>query len=147
MKLTWCGEVVQATWRNLNVNLLSLVQKIISFFESEEFNNVTAFETERGYEIIVGDSKRYKMGNDVSVTIEGKPDEFTINLTSTKKEKGPSIPLMLAQMIGAGYFALKELKSEEAMQKLEKEFKLKINSIIAQARQTQETAPQQDKSF
>ena len=61
----------------MNVNLSNLVKKIIQFFESKEFNSITAFETEMGYRVIAGDSKHYKMENVVSVTIEGKPDDFT----------------------------------------------------------------------
>ena len=138
---------MQTTLRGLNVNLSSLVQKIIQFFESEEFSNVTAFETERGYEIVAKDSKHYKMSNGASVTIEGRPDEFTVTMASTKKDKGPAIPLMLAHMFGGGYFALKEIHSDEAMRKLEEKFKMKMNSMIEQSQQTPETSPKNAKDF
>lgn len=133
--------------RGLNVNLSDLVKKMIQFFESEEFDSITAFETERGYEIVARDSKHYKMANGASVTIEGKPDEFTVTLTSTKKDKGSTIPLMLAHMFGLGYFALKDIHSEEAMRKLEEKFRRRMNSMITQVQQTRETGPQEHKSF
>jgi hypothetical protein len=133
---------VQRNWKDFNVNLSSLVQKIIEFFESKEFNNVTALETETGYQVIAGDSKHYKMENDVSATIEGKPNDFTVSLTSCKEEKRFALPLILTQMFGGGYFLLKNFRSEEAMQKLERDFRGKIDSMIAQ---TQELTSQEKK--
>ena len=126
---------MQRNWRDMNVNLSKLVQKIIQFFELNEFSNVTALQTEKGYQVIAGDSKRYKMESDVSVTIEGKPDDFTINLTSLKVEKKSSLPLILTQMFGGGYFLLKNFRSEETLQKLDRDFTLKISSIVEQARE------------
>jgi hypothetical protein len=124
---------VRRSWKDLNVNLSNLLQKMIQFFESKEFKNVTALETESGYQMIAGDSKHYKMENDVSVTIEGKPDDFTISLTSCKEERRFTLPLVLTQMFGGGYFLLKNFRSEEAMQKLERDFGQKIDNMIAQA--------------
>ena len=126
---------MQRNWKDLNVNLSSLVQKIVEFLESKEFNNVTALETETGYQVIAGDSKNYKMENDVSITIEGKPNDITINLASCKEEKRFELPLILTQMFGGGYFLLKNFRSEEAMQKLERDFRGKMDSMIEQTQQ------------
>jgi hypothetical protein len=126
---------VHKNWKDLNVNLSVLVQKTIQFFESNEFNNVTALKTETGYQVIAGDSKWYKMENDVSVTVEGKPDDFTVSLTSCKEEKKYGLPLILTSMFGGGYFLLKNFRSEEAMQKLERDFGEKIKGIIARSQE------------
>jgi hypothetical protein len=126
---------VHKNWKDLNVDLSNLVQKTIQFFESNEFNNVTALKTETGYQVIAGDSKRYKMGNDVSVTVEGKPNDFTVSLTSCKEEKKYGLPLILTSMFGGGYFLLKNFRSEEAMQKLERDFGEKIEGIVAQSQE------------
>ena len=98
---------MQKNWKSLNVNLSDLLQKIIQFFESKEFNNVTALKTETGYEVIAGDSKRYKMQNDVSVKIEGRQDDFTVGLTSSKEQKTSTLPLMLIQCSAADTFSSK----------------------------------------
>ena len=126
---------MQKNWTGLNVNFSSLVQKVIQFFESNEFNDVTAFKTETGYEVAAGDSKRYKMQNDVSVTIEGNPDNLTISLVSCKEKKRSTLPIILTSMLGGGYFLLKDFRSEEAMQKLERDFRERIGSIVTQARE------------
>jgi hypothetical protein len=134
---------VQRNWKDLNVNLSNLVQKVIQFFESREFNDITGLKTETGYEVIAGDSRHYKMENNVSVTIEGKPEDFTISLTSCKEEKRPTLPLILTSMFGGGYFLLKNFRSEEAMQKLERDLREKIDDMVTQ---TQEPNSQQRKS-
>jgi len=126
---------MQRNWKDTNVNLSNLVQKIIQFFESKEFNNVTALQTETGYQVIAGDSKQYKMENDVLVTIEGKPDDFAVSLTSCKVEKRFPLPLILTSMFGGGYFLLKNLRSEEAMQKLQRDFAGRIDNMIAQTQE------------
>jgi hypothetical protein len=131
-------------WRGLNVDLSNLTNEVIQFFESRKFNNVTALRTEKGYEVIAGDSKHYKMESDVSVTIEGKADNFSINLTSCSgnKKTAPSsnsmgLPLMLASMFGAGYFLLKGFRSEEAMLKLERDFTQRIGSMVERSGERQ----------
>jgi hypothetical protein len=126
---------VQKSCIGLNVSLSSLVKEIIQFFESKEFNNVTALETETGYQVIAGDSKHYKIEKDVSVTIQGKANDFTISLTSNTEERRPSLPLILTSMFGGGYFLLKNFKSEEAMQKLERDFRGRIGNMIEHARE------------
>lgn len=134
---------MQKSWKDLNVNLSNLLQKIIQFFESNKFNNVTALKTETGYEVIAGDSNRYKMQNDVSVTIEGKPDDFTVDLTSSKEQRTSTLPLILTSMFGGGYFLLKNFRSDEAMQKLERDFRAEIDKMVWQ---TQQPDPQEKKS-
>lgn len=141
---------MQRTWKDLNVNLSNLVQKIIEFFESKEFKNITAFKTETGYQVVAGDSKHYKMQSEVSVTVEGKPDDFTINLTPCKEEKRFTLPLILTSMFGGGYFLLRDFRSQEAMQKLEKDFREKTSNMIAQTweprSQEKEDGQQEDAS-
>ena len=126
---------MQTSWKGQNVNLANLVQKIIQFFESNRFDNVTALKTETGYQVIAGDSNRYKMENDVSVTVNGMPDDFSVSLTSCKQEKKFALALILTSMFGGGFFVLKDLKSDEAMQKLERDFRAKIGNMIEQSRE------------
>ncbi|MGD0160478.1 MAG: hypothetical protein ABSB89_09300 [Candidatus Bathyarchaeia archaeon] len=130
---------VQKNFRDLNVSLPDLVKEIIEFFESEKFDNVTALKTETGYEIIAGDSHNYKMETDVQVTIEGTPDDFTLALTQCKEEKThTTAPMMLAQMFGLGYLYLKSVRSQEAIQKLETNFRKKLGGMISQTQQDRE---------
>jgi len=131
-------NLVQKNWKGLNVDLSGLVQKMIQFFESKQFNNVTALKTKTGYEVIAGDSKQYKMEHDVSATIQGSPDDFNVSLASCKQEKRFTVPLFLASMFGGGYFVLKDFRSEEAMQKLERDFRREIDNMVAQ---TQKSVP------
>ncbi len=126
---------VQRTWQGLNVDLSKLVKEIIQFFELNKFDNVTALETETGYQVIAGDSKRYKILNDATTTITGKPEDFTVSLTFSGERKQSSLPLTLASMIGLGYFNLKNFRSEEAMRKLEIDFGRELSKMIERTRE------------
>ena len=136
---------MQKTWSNQNVNLDALTKQIIRFFESKKFDDIIASETETGYKIIAGNSPHYKMQNDTSVTIDGKPDNFSINLESYKEEK-MKFPIMLTTMFGGGYFFLKNLKSEESRYKFEKDFWQNINSIIIQTKDSASSSPQKEQN-
>ena len=120
-------------WASLEVDLSRLVEQVVRFFESNGFNEITAFKTEAGYEVVAEDSKRYKVESGVSVVVEGSPNDFTVSLTS-RAEKKPLPPLFLTTMLGGGYFLLKRFKSEEAMRKLERDFGEKIESMVLQTR-------------
>jgi len=136
---------MQKTWSNQNVNLDALTKQIIRFFESKKFDDIIASETETGYKIIAGNSPHYKMQNDTSVTIDGKPDNFSINLESYKEEK-MKFPIMLTTMFGGGYFFLKNLKSEESRYKFEKDFWQNINSISIQTKDSASSSPQKEQN-
>jgi hypothetical protein len=64
------GEQMKKSWPKQNINMNTLTQQLIQFFESRKFEEVTALKTEAGYQIIAGSSPHYKMNTDVSATIE-----------------------------------------------------------------------------
>lgn len=127
---------MEKSWTGLNANLADIRQRIVQFFETEDFGDIVGVETERGHEIIVGDSKHYKMQNDVCIKIEGEPNDFSISLQTCKKEKRFAFPMILTSMFGGGYFMLKSLKSEEAMQALDRDFRREIDNIVAKCANT-----------
>jgi len=137
---------MQKTWSNQNVNLDTLTKQIIQFFESKKFDDIIAFETETGYKIIAGNSPYYKMQNDTSLTIDGKPDNFSINLELYKEEKSFKFPIILTTMFGGGYFLLKNLKSDESRYKFEKDFWQNINSIIMQMKDSASSCPPKEQN-
>jgi hypothetical protein len=122
---------VEKSWTGLNVNLAGVREKIVQFFERKDFGDIIGVKTERGHEIIVGDSKHYKIQNEVCVKIEGEPNDFSISLQTCKEEKGFAFPMILTSMFGGGYFMLKSLKSKEAMQALDRDFRREIDDIVA----------------
>jgi len=113
--------------------LNALTKKVIQFLDSEDFGSIIEVETETGRKIIAGESSHYKMRDSISVTIEGELDNFYVKLETTKEHKGPKLPMLIASMFGGGYFLLRDLKSDEAMLKFERDFWRKMNSMVIEA--------------
>lgn len=124
-------------WQNLHMDLNALTKQVIQFLDSADFGTIIDEETERGHKVTAGESSRYKMRESISVTIEGKPDDFWVKLESTKEHKGSKVPLMIASMFGGGYLLLRDLKSDEAMLKFERDFWKEMNSMVTQTRKLQ----------
>lgn len=123
---------MQKRWLNQNVNIGTLTHELIGFFDAKKFD-ITALKTETGYEIIAGNSPQYKMNSKILVTIDGKPNDFSIKLElhSEKKTENFAFPPILTTMFGGGYFLLKRLKSDETWMVFKKDFWSHANSIVA----------------
>ena len=119
---------------NEDVDLALLADETSRFLENKGFE-VVKIETETGHKIIAGNSPNYKM-EDMLITFDGKPEDFTIDLESAgeKKEDQSSLPVMLATMMGFGYFVLKRMKSDETWVRFKAEFSRQMSLMIANLR-------------
>lgn len=122
---------MQRRWLSQNVDLAILADRTVQLLEAKEFD-VTELKTEKGYEIIAGDSSKYKITRSLLITIEGKPEEFLISLELDKEGEKERFrfPVMLTAMMGGGYFLLKQLKSDEAWMNFGKDFWKEIDCLI-----------------
>jgi hypothetical protein len=127
---------MQRRFINENVDLSVLADHTIRFLEKEEFDDVVEVKTETGYQIIAGNSPIRRISKDILISIDGTPEEFFINLELSEERKMEhlSIPVMLATMIGGGYFVLKHLRSDEAWLKFKMDFWKQMNALIANLR-------------
>lgn len=109
-----------------------LVVHIGNFFKVKDFEAVKGIPT--GYQIFAGDSPYFKINGHVSVTAEGKPDDFVVEFKLCKDKKGSRLPgsILLESMFIGGYFLLRRLKSEEEWLKLEKEFWSHVENAVLQ---------------
>ena len=119
---------------NEDVDLALLADETSRFLENKGFE-VVKIETETGHKIIAGNSPNYKM-EDMLITFDGKPEDFTIDLESAgeKKEDQSSLPVMLATMMGFGYFVLKRMKSDETWVQFKTEFSRQMSLMISNLR-------------
>ena len=124
---------MQKSYENMT-NLEELTRRVVRFFEVKEFEDITALQNGDGYQIVVGNSRTYKLKGDLKVDICKEKDGFTVSLEPLKEMKGFNFPMTLATMFGGGYFLLKDLKSNEAWVKIEREFWNQINSMISDTR-------------
>jgi hypothetical protein len=110
-------------WKDKNVDLALLTTCIGDFLRVKDFEAVKG-TVPTGYQIFAENSPYFKINGCVSVTVEGTPENFTVNfeLCMDKKKRGLPHSIFLESMFLGGYFIRKRLKSEEAWLKLEKEF-------------------------
>lgn len=122
---------MKKNWKCLNIDSKSLLQKTVQFLEAKDFGEVLAVETDVGYSIVAGQSSHYKIRDDLSITIEGTPDDISIGVALIKKKRRPSLPMILTSMFGGGYFLLENLKSTENFRNFEMDFWKETNRILS----------------
>ena len=121
---------MEKRWTNKNVDLVLLTTRIGDFFKERSFEAIKG-ETAAGYHIFAQGSPRYRLGGYVSVTIEGKPDDFTVKLELPKAEKKhSSTPILLTTMFLGGYLLKTRLRFEEDWNRFQKEFWSYLDGLI-----------------
>lgn len=105
-----------------DTNIKTLTQHICNFLKEKDFE-IMKGESDKGYQILAANSPHYRTRQVLNITIEGKPNNFTIRLEPAEKKKRKSTrSIWLMQMLGGGILLAEQWKSEEAWTKLEKEF-------------------------
>ena len=120
---------MQKRWSKENVATALLADRVCQFFKSKEFD-FTMMETDKGYQVIAGNSPRYKMNSNVQVTIDESSEDFVVDLELLKKDRRFKFPIILSAMFGGGYFLLKNLKSEESWGEFQRDFWQNMKIII-----------------
>ncbi len=116
-----------------NVDLEWLTKEIAGFFDARKFEEITAIRNATGYQIIAGDSQKYKMKSDLKVDIHKEAEGFSVSLELAKEVKRFNYPVILATFFGGGYFFLKDIKSDETWRKIEREFWQETSMIVMRA--------------
>jgi hypothetical protein len=121
---------MQKTWLNRNIDLNMLAEKIEEFFKDNNFD-IAANTTNNVYQLLAKNSPYYLVNGQVSVTINGKPEELsiTINLQS-KESRILSFPMILTTFFGGGSLITQHFKSEESWTELRKDFWQYVDRII-----------------
>jgi hypothetical protein len=122
---------VKKSWSNQNVDLELLVTRIGDFFKEKDFEAVKG-KVANGYQILASDSPHFKLNGYVNVTVEGKPNDFSITLDLCgESERDFRVSPFLMYVLGGGYFFLRKLKSDEDWIKMEKEFWGRVGSALS----------------
>lgn len=127
------GLTVEWHWREKNVDLAMLTERIGNFFKERNFEAINV-KTQNGYEILAENSPHFKLLGYVSAVIEGEPDDFVVKLSLCGENvKHSLIPhFKLLTMFGGGYLLLEEFKSDEAWIRLKSEFKQSLENAVLQ---------------
>jgi len=124
---------MERRWVAKNVDLGLLANSIVDFLKTLDFEIVSG-ETVSEHAIFAGDSPHFPIDDHISVTIQGKPEDFVVKmeLNDGKKKRSLFVSPLLMSLIGAGFLLSRRFKSEEAWLKLEKEFWRHLGNIIVQ---------------
>ena len=122
---------MEKTWKGKNVSLDLFTTYIGEFFKTRDFEAVRG-EIPTGYQIFAADSPHCKLEGYVNVSIEGKPEDFTVKIDLCSKEKKGAFrpPTFLVTMFTGGYFFLRKFRSDEAWMNLEREFWHHVENAI-----------------
>lgn len=116
-------------WKGKNVNLSILTDSIRQFFV--EKRHISSINKSNGqYRIVVHPKAFYDIVEDISVNIDGQPNDFSVKFVTSSRSRSFVILGALATIFGGGFLTLKGLKSREALEKLEKEFWVYVDEKI-----------------
>ena len=118
------GVHMQRIWTNRNVNLDLFKKRTREFLEKNEFEieNVESGNTSL-HRLIASGSSKYRIDGQVSLTITGTPQDFSLTLERLIKSKPRkySMPITLTTFLGGGLLLRDELKSDEAFLNLKRD--------------------------
>jgi len=117
-------------WTMNNVDLDQFTLRIGDFFGKRDFD-VVRDKIPTGFQILSDNSSRFKLIGYVSVTVEGKPDDFTVKLELIEKKRRYSqYGSFLLGLFGGGILVRREAVSDEAWMRLEKEFWPYVENVV-----------------
>lgn len=108
------------------LNLFALTNYLMMFFRREGFE-VKKEKVDEGFKIVVEPSYSHDTAEPVTAYILGKPDDFTVKFVTGTLSQSLIKWGRLTTLIGGGAFFLKGLKSQDALEKLEKAFWIYVN--------------------
>jgi len=116
-------------WKDKNINLSILSNRLVQFFEARDF--VTFREdSEKKYHIAVAPKRFHDILEEIDVYVSGEPDSFKVRFDSGARSRELVRYGILTTVFGGGRLTLKGLKSQEALEKLEREFWIYLDRVI-----------------
>jgi len=116
-------------WVNKNVDLSVLNNRLVQFFEKRNF--VTSQESsEEKCDIVARPRRFHDILEEIHVHVSGQPDNFKVRFDAGSHSSGLVRLGILTTVFGGGRLTLKGLKSQEALEKLEREFWIYLDRVI-----------------
>jgi hypothetical protein len=119
---------MRRNWTNRNVDLKILKEKIIEFLK-ENYFDMDVNENGNQYLITAKSSPNYYIEGQIAITLQGKPEEFSIDIELRRKKQRIFSPLLLA-FLGGGYWLSQNLKSDEEWLEFRRKFWEQIDIFI-----------------
>jgi hypothetical protein len=125
-------------WQNKNVQLPILTDCIEQFFKENGFS-VSSNKYNGDYRIVAQPKSDHAIAEDIHVSLNGKTDDFTIKFIAGSRSRMFFRIGTILSLFGGGFLSLKGIKSQEALEKLERKFWTyiteKVNQLVSSTRQ------------
>ncbi|MFQ5999580.1 MAG: hypothetical protein ACE5J6_02255 [Candidatus Bathyarchaeia archaeon] len=108
-------------WVGKNVDLALLSERLEDFFKSRGFKT-RKDELADGYTISVASQNGRYMRGDIDVRIVGNSNDFVIEFFAGERARSSMMLGFITTILGGGSLILRGLRSQEALEKLEREF-------------------------
>jgi len=117
-------------WKGLKIDLKLLCDNFMHFFEKKGFSSAVEQKSSEEYRVIAVPERTSDIQGTINVSVRGAPDDFVVEFTSESDSRHARVLGGLATFFGGGVFVLKDLKSREGVERLEKEFWLFVDKRI-----------------
>jgi len=115
-------------WIGSNVDLALLGERLVRFFEGNQFDTVLE-QSPRRFSIYASNPE-FRL----RVNVVGEPNDFKVEFIPSKKAQGFSLTMLLGYvttLFGGGTFMLRDIKLQEAVNRLEQVFWKEVDIDIA----------------
>lgn len=116
-------------WVNKGVDLSMLNNRLVQFFEERKFVVVQESSDEKCH-IVAMPRKFHDILEKIHVYIIGQPDNFKVKFDAGSRSSELVRLGILTTVFGGGRLTLKGLKSQEALEKLEKVFWTYLDRVV-----------------
>jgi hypothetical protein len=124
---------LETRWKDMNVDLLSLSECVQDFFKKKGFL-VVANRLDNEYRIVVKPRVGDRVIENIYINIVGGPNDFIVKFSAGSRSHVLTLWGTLTAFLGGGTFAVRGFKSEEALDKLEGDFRVFIAEKVWQFR-------------
>lgn len=124
---------LEIRWKDMNVDLSKLSEYVQDFFRKEGFL-VRVAKLNDGYQLVVEPRIYHKIIENIYINIVGSSNDFVVRFKAGSKSHSFTLWGNLMSFLGGGFFAVKGFKSGEALDKLEREFRVFIAEKVWQLR-------------
>jgi hypothetical protein len=122
---------MQGRWVGKNLDLALLGERVENFFEAKGFK-ITKERSASEYKVSAKTQQSVGMLGPVIVRILGDSNDFSIEFSTSERSRSVVKFGFVTSMFGGGSFIRRGLKSQEAEEKLEKDFWIYIEEAVAQ---------------
>ena len=119
----------QKRWTAKDADFDLLTKKIESFFKSKGFET-KRYEVPNGTKISAVPKNVRDVKSGIKVTVLGVPQDFVVELSVDETSRFSTMLGLSTTLFGGGTLVLRGLKSQEALERLEREFWVHLEKTI-----------------